>query len=108
MAGVVTLGKHWLDGSYVTTKPDPGDLDIVVHLDGNEVEALAPTDVATLVPLVNGPATKSDWKCDSYPVVHYDRGHPMHSIGVQMNDHWLKFFGTDRSGNPKGMIEVAP
>lgn len=37
IAAVVTLREQWLDGSYVTTKVDPEDADIIVHLDGQEV-----------------------------------------------------------------------
>jgi len=105
---VVSLREHWLDGSYVTTKEHPGDADLVVHLDGNEVEALAPLAEATLNGLVAGPASKATWRCDSYPLVEYPPDHPMRGLYEDARRYWESFFGHDRAGVPKGIVEVMP
>lgn len=108
MSNVVSLRKQWLDGSYVTTKEDPGDADLVVHLDGTEVEALDAIAEATLKGLVAGPGTKAAWHCDSYPLVEYPPGHALRALYEQALSYWATFFGHDRSGVPKGIVEVEP
>lgn len=108
MSSVVSLREQWLNGSYVTTKEDPGDADLVVHLDGDEIEALDPIGEATLKGLVAGPGSKAAWRCDSYPLVEYPVGHPMRALYESTRGHWETFFGHDRSGVPKGIVEVEP
>lgn len=105
---VVTLGEQWLDGSYATTKVDPNDADIVVVLDGNEVEGLSPVEETTLGALVAGKTTQATWRCDSYPLVEYPAGHPLRSFFERSRDYWTDFFGHDRSGVAKGIVRVQP
>jgi len=108
IAALVTLREQWLDGSYVTTKVDPGDADIVVHLDGAEVDNLAPVAEFTLQALVAGKTTQAAWRCDSYPLVEYPQGHPLRALFEAQRTYWADFFGTDRLGAPKGIVRVEP
>jgi len=108
VSSLVTLGVTWLDGSYVTTKDDPSDADIVVHLDGAEVDALSPADELALLALVAGPVTKAAWRCDSYPLVEYPVSHPLRALYEQYRAYWEDWFGHDRSGQVKGIVEVDP
>lgn len=108
IAALVTQREHWLDGSYVTTKDDPGDADIVVHLDGPEVDRLDASACTSLEALVAGKVTRAAWRCDSYPLVEYPAGHPLRTVYEQSRAYWEDFFGHDRSGVPKGIVEVAP
>lgn len=106
IAAVVSLREQWLDGSYVTTKVDPEDADIVVHLDGPEIERLDATAEFTLQALVAGKTTQATWRCDSYPLVEYPEGHPLRAAFERQRDYWADFFGKDREGNPKGIVRV--
>jgi hypothetical protein len=108
MSTVVSLREQWLDGSYVTTKEDPGDADLVVHLNGDEIEALDSIAEATLKGLVAGAGSRAAWRCDSYPLVEYPSGHPLRALYEESRSYWRTFFGHDRSGVPKGIVEVAP
>lgn len=108
VAAVVTLREQWLDGSYSTTKVDPGDADIVVLLDGVEVDSLSPVEETTLGALVAGKTTQATWRCDSYPLVEYPDGHPLRGMFEQYRDYWTDFFGHDRAGVPKGIVRVLP
>ena len=108
VAAVVSLREQWLDGSYATMKLDPGDVDIVIHLEGREVEGLDAVQETTLSALVAGKTTQGVWRCDSYPLVEYPDGHPLRALYEDMRDYWIDFFGHDRLGNPKGVVRVAP
>lgn len=108
IAAVTTLREQWLNGSYVTTKVDPNDADIVVHLDGGEVDQLEPVAEFTLQALVAGKSTQATWRCDSYPLVEYPEGHPLREWYEETRDYWIDVFGTDRQGTPKGIVLVQP
>ena len=88
-------GNLWVDGSFVTRKLEPDDVDVVLEISelpeitpeqGNRLKwfgSLQPADVAQ---------KRANYCCDCYVTL---------SIG---HDYWLRQFGRDRSANPKGII----
>ena len=88
-------GNLWVDGSFVTKKLEPDDVDVVLELSEltettpdqeNRLRWLAsrqPADVAQ---------KRADYCCDCYVTLSSE------------NDYWLRQFGRDRSANPKGII----
>lgn len=109
---LMPYGPQWVDGSFVTTKVDPGDVDLMTILDGPAFDALA-IEVRWLVKsLVSGQYTRAFWRCDSYPVFRYPSGHPLHDAGEAALAYWADWWGhtrdTDPGGKqPKGYLEVA-
>ena len=95
-----------MDGSFVTSKNDPGDIDLVVLLDGPAVDSLPPAEQAKLRSLLAGPVTRTQYMCDAYFCPVYPEGHPMHSASRQQRKYWLGEFGYDRSDVPKGIVHV--
>ncbi len=47
-------GLQWVDGSFVTDKLDPGDIDIVTFMNLERLNALSPEDQAAVERLVKG------------------------------------------------------
>jgi hypothetical protein len=103
---VVAVETEWLDGSYVTRKLDPDDIDMVTHIDGGALDALDPADKALLRGLVSDKASQHLHGCDSYWCAVYPPTHPQHAVYRQAFDYWDKWFGQDRNGQPKGYVEV--
>lgn len=98
-AGVAAEARCLLNGSYTTSKPDPGDIDLAV---GIEPGNAASPDVRALL---SGPDAKEAFRCDAYPVVEYPEGHPHHEVATQRAwAYWRNCFGRDRSGRPKGRV----
>jgi len=92
-------GKCWLDGSFLTDKPEPNDIDLVVF----PMFAAVPSPaVQTRVQeLFNQAAVKAKYRLDVYFV------HPNAANLVQMTSYWRGWFGFCRDGaTAKGIAEV--
>lgn len=103
---VVPVAGHWIDGSFVTTKENPQDIDIVTIFDAPEVEKLDQPSQVLLKGLVYSKVSQALHRCDSYAIVRYPPGHsaqPQYEAAVAYWDDW---FGKTRDGRPKGYIEV--
>jgi uncharacterized protein DUF6932 len=103
---IVPVSAFWIDGSFVTTKEDPGDIDLVSHLDGEALDALKPIDQMLLGGLVSGHWSRDRSGCDSFFVSVYPAGHSANAEYEKTAAWWDSFFGQDRSGNAKGYVEL--
>lgn len=78
-----------IDGSYVTAKPDPGDIDLILVL-SRDFDFESPLSLRLQ-------HTKAEFNIHMIPITE------------DMIDHiefWFDFFGHDRERRPKGLIEV--
>lgn len=95
----------WIDGSFVTEKIDPEDVDMLVCVQSDLYD--------------NDPAVKAtiDWAsdpdrwnthaCDSYKWVEYSSGHPLFADSEVTRLYWADWFGVSRRGVHKGIAVVA-
>jgi len=110
LLGLVPIEAQWLNGSYVTAKPEPGDIDVVSLIDGPTFEALPEGERLLVNSLLAGKQTKAVWSMDSYGVLLYPDGHP----GKSTTEHWLVHWDWEWSrvrGDDdalKGYLEVRP
>lgn len=96
----------WLDGSFLTKKPEPGDCDLVLRLDEFVAGSLTVQQHRVVEWIASN--LKNELSCDSYVFAEIDendprRGDPEHD----MRAYWLKWFGTSRSGAAKGIACLA-
>lgn len=106
LAKIINECVQFIDGSFVTNKNDPGDIDMVCLIDGDTVDALAPAEQTKLAALLSGPATKATHKCDAYLVVTYPETHPAYPAARQQRKYWMGEFGFDRQDHPKGIVTI--
>ncbi len=104
---IVQVETEWLDGSYVSREEEPGDIDMLSHFDAAEVDGLDDPSKAMLAGLVAGDVSRELHLCHSFVLVVYPEGHPAHGVYQQWRQYWEDLFGHDRSGQPKGFLEVA-
>jgi len=79
----------YIGGSFVTSKKHPGDIDAIL---------IAPRKFnAASEAAMNLKRTKTLWNVHLFVIPESDRG----EINL-----WLSFFGHDRDGQPKGLIEL--
>ena len=95
-------GALWIDGSFVTKKIDPSDVDIVLQLKAEFVYGCSPVQQQVLSWFAHDDL-KEDFRCHSFVVIEYPEGHYLHASGEQQRIEWLDWFGTSRSGDPKGI-----
>ena len=104
-------GDLWVDGSFITQKIEPGDIDIVLNLDSGFLAQATPTQMASLHWLGTTDATvraqmKHDYSCDAYAFCDIPAGQPGHP-GIDLRQYWLNQFGIDRSGASKGIAVLS-
>lgn len=91
----------WIDGSFVTQKPEPDDIDVVVVMDPAQVDRLSPEKAAALEALADTNTVKTRFGLHVFFVAGNSRD------GLA---YWRGLFGYQRDGRtPKGMalIKVA-
>lgn len=85
--------KLWVDGSFLTKKLDPSDVDILVELRGEYYDS-ASSDQIQLLEALDANAYKDKLRVDSRTWKFYeDEGHPDYWGSRWWQAYWLKFFG---------------
>jgi hypothetical protein len=72
----------FIDGSFFTEKPDPGDVDVIVTTDISIYEALS-DEQRDILDAVNGQFVAG---VDSFAVASYPREHPYHGTAADCGD----------------------
>lgn len=96
--------EQFIDGSFVSTKNDPGDVDLVCLIDLDVVDALDPAVRPQFEALVSGQVTKGTHSCDSYFCPTVPDTHPLYSKLRAQRKYWMGEFGFDRVDTPKGIV----
>ncbi len=99
---------HWIDGSFVTMKNDPADLDVVTFLDHGLIEQhealirerFKRTLARQYYPFI-----------DAYIVDVYAENHPSHFFTLSDEAYWLNWFTKTkptrwRQALPKGFVSI--
>jgi hypothetical protein len=101
IAGIV--GDLWVDGSFVTRKLNPRDLDICLHVSAAIIE--------------QGTRTQQDaigWfdllhmtdRIDSYIQPIYPVTDPRHEGALDNYLYWKELWGTSRNNSPQGIVVI--
>ena len=99
--------EQWVDGSYITNKEDPSDIDLVTHIDALKANESAELQ-EDLTKLLDNAHCKSQYRCDVYVIPIYPKELPdEYRIYKKSEKYWSKWFGKDRAGNPKGIVEFS-
>lgn len=99
-------GELWVDGSFVTQKIDPGDVDILVHVSSGIYEGNAGKRQA--VDWATSPNLKKTHSCDAFPWIEYTRRHPGFKESERDRIYWTDVFGGHKEGFiPKGIIVIS-
>jgi len=84
----------WLDGSYSTSKPEPGDMDILIVFDSEEVNKLSLEKIPLLNELFDRNLSKIRYSIDVLLL-------PSNNVGLR--SYWRGWFGFSRTEQPKGI-----
>jgi hypothetical protein len=97
----------WIDGSFVTKKLNPNDIDVVFILDarvleqkGKEIETLFRSNEA-----------KQKYSVDAYTIAKYDESSSKYFLYQSEKAYWANWFGYSRKNRQsmrfsKGFIEI--
>jgi hypothetical protein len=102
-------GELWIDGSFLTKKIDPPDVDLVIVVEETFFASATPEQESIMDWLCEEktePAKKA-FDCDSYSLYRLPPMHPSYVSYVALDAYWKKQFGTSREGESKGMALIA-
>lgn len=90
----------WIDGSFVTSKINPNDIDVVVFVD--------------LMVLYNNKIELEEMRnfgeenfCDTYIAFSPNEIYPGNVKLINHRNYWKGQFGFDREDNPKGIVKIS-
>lgn len=92
--GIGIKYEIWLNGSFVTEKVAPDDIDVAIFADRNEVNALAADDQRRLFALMDNAQARVRYGCDVYFIPRDDE---------KNRSYWRGWFGFTRAEEPKGI-----
>lgn len=96
----------WIDGSFVTEKIDPSDVDVALLVDANIRASATPVIKAALDWLI-APATKATDGIDGFVLTVHPETSPMASLWHDEHDKFHRLFGTYRDNmRTKGIVVV--
>lgn len=95
------VGELWIDGSFVTQKINPDDVDVVLRIDGVFYEQATDEQRGIIDRLSED--LKADYHCDSYTLMQFPEGHPLYWEGEYQYAYWMRQWGFNREDNTRGI-----
>jgi len=95
----------WIDGSFVTEKIDPKDVDIVLCMQHEQYAKMLPKQ-RDVISWFTNQSLLGPYGCDHYYFFEYSSGHPDFDKGQIARTYWLGTFGEDRDGFKKGIAVI--
>lgn len=107
IADFVPIEREWLDGSFVTLKRDPSDIDVTVFISGETMQRLSPNDRKQVYDMVAAPAARSRFGCQSFVVATWPDDHPGRARQEHLTALWhAQWSVDDRTGLTKGYLDI--
>jgi hypothetical protein len=105
--------EQWIDGSFVTRKQEPNDIDLVNFIeysdDGNERLSANWDEAKNLFAMEEGAKSSSynSLKMDGYLEPIYPASHPLYNSYQRKWNYWNKWFGYNKENErPKGFLSI--
>lgn len=99
------IGDLWIDGSFMTEKIEPGDVDLALCTQSHFFDAGTPRQRHLLTQLDDA-ALRDDIYCDCHLVLLYPEDHLFHASGIDTMNHFKRIYGLRNDGSPKGIAVI--
>lgn len=96
---------EWVNGSFVTAKHSPNDIDVTTFISAENVAALTVGQLQDVWELTAGPAPQQVG-CHSFLVVVFPDNHPYRNAYLRNRGYWDDLWSRRRIGPEKGYIDV--
>jgi hypothetical protein len=94
----------WVNGSFLTTKIDPLDSDILVIVAGDFFLKCTPAQKGTIRWLNDD--LRTSFLCHSHVLFTHAVGHSEYETSVWYHAYWLRQFGFNTKNDPKGIAVI--
>lgn len=98
-------GEVWVDGSFVTEKMNPEDVDLVLRVSAQFYDNATDKQRKTVDWLASN--LRNTHLCHSYSFMEWPENHPNYWPGQYMFNYWMRQFGFSRGNEMKGIPVVA-
>ncbi len=102
------ITKQWIDGSFVTIKNNPNDIDEVTFFNANEINKLTIEKRQSFEQLIKNEDIKKIFSTHHFNVFEFPSGHPRYQLYCEQLKYWQKWFGTSRPIVDKDGNELPP
>lgn len=92
---------QWIDGSFITTKRNPKDIDLVSFIDYRDYEK----STRILEAKFSARKARQSYQVDAYIVPIYPEDHKKHAIYHSDSLYWRNLFGKTRVNRAKRQFE---
>jgi hypothetical protein len=100
-------GRIWVDGSFVTEKIDPDDIDMIFEGSYDFLQALQPS-ASKLVQILSNQQFKLDKKLHTFVIYSAPMGHVRYPQAKALQDTWIRNWGYSlKNRTPKGIVTVS-
>lgn len=103
---LLPLRSQLIGGSFVSSKLDPGDVDLATVFDALAYEALPRHRKKLASSLLWKAYTRDLWGVHSFPIPYFPSGHPARSAHDEGRGRWEAIWGRTRDDEPRGFLEV--
>lgn len=98
-------GEIWVDGSFVTEKKNPNDIDFVLRIQA-DVDENANEQQREAINFLHEDLRNDLW-CHSFVLIEYNEDDPRFWVGEYMRAYWMKQWGFSRDEQTlKGMAVI--
>lgn len=100
------IEEIWIDGSYVTEKINPNDIDILLVINSQILDNIIPESIKnTLFPLLHRNYVKENFNVDL--LILFRNNAVVNGLSYnEMRSYWRGWFSFDRHENPKGVVTL--
>lgn len=99
------VGELWIDGSFLTEKIDPKDVDVVLRVGAGLLNDGYPSQRDAIRWIIAN--QKNTLKCDTYAQFEYAANDPLYMEGEWWRTYWHAKWGFSYEGDPKGIAVVS-
>ncbi len=103
---VPMMFDEFIGGSFVSSKDNPGDIDLLGMGDQATIDALPPDRQQEITRLFQGHLSKPEYKCDAYFLASFPETDPAFQAYRANRKYWMGEFGFDRQDKPKGILTI--
>lgn len=94
---------QWIGGSFVTSKIDPGDIDLVNLIAGHQIAT--EEQAKPLLPFLNENGSKEKYSVDGYWAPVFPEGHKHRNVTEEALNYWWTWFGRSREGHDRTIVQ---
>lgn len=100
-------GHMWVDGSFLTEKIDPEDVDLLLRISSNLYDNATLEQRETIHWFVDENGNlKTLYRCDCYVWLEFPHGHPAYNTSEEQREYWTRQYGQSRRNVNKGIAVV--